>query len=151
MGCYIYCSYWYLVQLSIHIHLSVTIFCTRFQQLLLEWMLRYLVYCESTIVRWVPIFVIFMGRSICEIWFPMKRIFPLMFVLKTVNSRIHKLVFLPLSMKIGIHELKYFHSIAFAWRLVLCLPFPGYWLSSSCLLHHFIWQNCLSQGILSIL
>ena len=47
-----------------------------------------------------------------EIWFPMKRRFPLVCILKTSNYEFKnpwKLVFLPLSTKIGIHELKYFH------------------------------------------
>ena len=38
--------------------------------------------------------------------------------LKTMNSRIHELVFLLLTTKIGIHELKFFHSISLCPSMV---------------------------------
>ena len=58
---------------------------------------------ESTIVCEVPIFVVFMGRSNHEVWFPTNKRHPI--DLYTENIQTTK------SMKIGIHELKYSDSI----------------------------------------
>lgn len=34
------------------------------------------IYCERTIVRWVTIFMVFIGKSHHEIWFPTSSRFP---------------------------------------------------------------------------
>ena len=54
-------------------------------------------YCESTIVRGVPIFVIFVGRPNHESWFPTKEIFIDVYTenLNTTYSKIQEHVSLP--------------------------------------------------------
>ena len=64
-------------------------------------------YCESIVVRWVPIFVEFVGLVNHGIWFPTKRKFSICMydgVVESTNSRIHELIIFPLTTKIGIHE-----------------------------------------------
>ena len=63
--------------------LHASIFLLHKFKLLAKVTFKLFVYCESTIVRGVPIFVVFMGRLNHEIWFPTKRRFPLMCILNT--------------------------------------------------------------------
>ena len=57
----------------------------------------YFIYCESTIVFGVPIFMVFEGRPNHEIRFPTMEISFDVYIenLKTTNLRIHELVLLP--------------------------------------------------------
>ena len=65
-------------------------------------------YCESTIIHGVPIFVVLVGRP--------KNVYPVN--LKTMNSKIHELLFLLQSTKISIHELKYIHNMTWNFKEV---------------------------------
>ena len=47
-------------------------------------------YCESTFICGVPIFVDFMGRPNLEIWFPTNKRFPMVCIQKTSKPRIQE-------------------------------------------------------------
>ena len=82
--------------------------------------------CESTIVCGVPIFMVFCGFAKPWNLVPNGNEISLDVLienLKTTNLRIFELIFLPLSTKIGIHQLKYFHSICCLWSNCCAVAF----------------------------